>query len=80
MALPAAHFHIGICQGDNPPLFQGTSGDDRFLLTSADLKGATFDGGTGIDTLVITDTGDLTFHPGATANSMAMTPSTSRAT
>ncbi len=42
-------------------LFQGTSGDDLFFLTSADLKGATVDGGTGADTLAIADTGDLTF-------------------
>ena len=42
-------------------LFQGTSSDDLFFLTSADLKGATVDGGTGTDTLAIADTGDLTF-------------------
>ena len=41
--------------------YQGTSGDDLFIIAAASLKGATFIGGTGVDTIQITNTGDLTF-------------------
>ncbi|NNE25070.1 MAG: hypothetical protein HKN11_20915, partial [Rhizobiales bacterium] len=43
-------------------IYQGTSGDDLFVLASADLKNATFIGGLGFDTLQMSNTGKLVFN------------------